>query len=119
MVSQAYRTLPAKYQAVLWMLAAQYRGNNNGDLALTRKQAQHFGLNNERTRTHGLRELEARGIIVKTRQGGISYGGRQPTLWALSWKPVNYRDGEELRAVGLPSSGWKQWRELDTQDSTS
>jgi hypothetical protein len=119
MVSTAYRTLPARFKEVLWLLAAQYRGNNNGDLALTRKQARHFGLNNERTRTHGLRELEARGLIIKTRQGGISYGGRQPTLWALSWKPVNSRDGKELQLVSRPSNDWKQWRELDTQHGTS
>jgi hypothetical protein len=101
------------------MLAAQYRGNNNGDLALTRKQAAHFGLKTERTRTHGLSELEARGLIIKTRQGGISYGGRQPTLWALSWKPLNYRDGRELQLVSRAPDAWKQWRGLDSQSSTS
>jgi hypothetical protein len=107
-VSDAYKTLPARFKEVLWLLAAQYRGNNNGDLALTRKQALHFGLKNERTRTHGLRELEKRGLIIKTRQGGISYGGRQPTLWALSWKALNYRDGEALQLVSMPANGWKQ-----------
>ena len=119
MVSDAYKTLPARFKEVLWLLAAQYRGNDNVDLALTRKQALYFGLRNERTRTHGLRELESRQLIIKTRQGGISYGGRQPTLWALSWKPVNYRDGEELQLVSMPRNDWKQWRELDSQVDAS
>jgi len=119
MTSSAFRTLPAGAKVVLFALAAQYRGTNNGDLALTRKQALHFGLNNERTRTRSLRDLEARRLIVKTRQGGISYGGKQPTLWALAWRPIDCRDGRELAAVALPPNGWKQWRELDTQNDTA
>ena len=50
MISPAFKTLPVGYQRVLWLLAAQYDGGNNGDLSLTRKQAAHFGLSNERHR---------------------------------------------------------------------
>src|SRR5687767_2293384 len=78
MISPAFRTLRVGYQRVLWLLAAEYDGSNNGNLALTRKQATHYGLNNERHRSYGLRELERRGLIAKTRQGGIASGVKFP-----------------------------------------
>jgi hypothetical protein len=116
LISDAFKTLPVSYQRVLWLLAAQYRGGNNGDLALTKKMAQHYGLNNERTRTHGLRELAARGLIVKTQEGGVGWHGKRPTLWALGWKPVQYRNGQQLAAVSLPRDAWADWREAETQN---
>lgn len=93
MTREPYRSLRASHKQVLLMLAAQYRGRNNGDLALTRKMAAvQFGLKNERTRTHALRELEQCGLIIKTNQGGIT--GHRPTLWALAWRKVDYFDGK-------------------------
>jgi len=114
LIAGAFKTLPVGYQRVLWILAAQYDGGNNGDLALTRKMAKHFGLNNERQRSHGLKELEVRGLIEKTRQGGLSYGGiRRPTLWALTWRPIDYSDGKKLDCVRLPPESWRKFP--DTQ----
>ena len=110
MICSAYKTLPAGFQRVLWILAAQYDGTNNGDLSLTRKMGRHFGLNNERCRSRGLRELDERGLIQKTLQGGLSYGGQKcPTLWALTWRPIDYFDGRKLEAVRLPAESWRNW----------
>ena len=117
LMSSAFKTLPVGYQRVLWLLAAQYLGDNNGDLALTRKQAANFGLNNERHRSHGLRALEARGLIVKTRQGGIASGGKLPTLWAITWRAIDYCEGMKLNVVRLPPLTWIDWskkQKLDT-----
>lgn len=109
MIHDAFKTMPIGYQRVLWLLAAQYDGSNNGNLALTRKQARHFGLNNERHRSQGLRELERRGLIEKTRQGGIASGSKLPTLWALTWHSIQWADGRKLDTVRLPPNTWANW----------
>jgi hypothetical protein len=122
MTSTAFRTLPVGHQRVLWLLAAQFDGTNNGNLTLTRKQARHFGLNNERARCGGLRELEHRGLIIKTRAGGIAAGSRFPTTWALAFRAIQHRANEELAAVQLPSTRWRGWtkeKNHDTQIASS
>jgi hypothetical protein len=117
MMSTAFKTLPVGYQRVLWLMAAQYDGSNNGDLALTRKQAAHFGLKNERDRSLGLRELERRGLIEKTRQGGIASGVKFPTLWAVTWKAIQHADGKKLDVVRLAPATWNQFN--DSQPASS
>jgi hypothetical protein len=105
----AFTTLPVGFQRVLWLLAAEFNGYNNGNLALTRKQALEYGLNNERHRSHGLRELERRGLIEKTRQGLLATGARVPTLWALAWHPTHYLEGRLLEVPRRATRGWEQW----------
>lgn len=119
MLSTAFKTMPVGYQRVLWLLAAQYDGTNNGNLALTRKGAKHFGLNDERTRSRGLRELEKRGLIEKTKQGGIASGAKHPTLWALTWQPVQYDGGERRGVVRLASHAYSSWRDQSYQCASS
>ena len=109
LISPAFKTLPVGHQRVLWLLAAQYDGTNNGDLTLTRKQAAHYGLNNERHRSLGLRELERRGLIVKTRPGGVRNGSKVPTLWALAWRSIEHKDGQKVDVVTLPPNGWRKF----------
>lgn len=111
MLSEAFKTMPVGYQRVVWILAAQYTGANNGNLALTRKMGRHFGLNNERHRCDGLRMAEERGLIVKTRQGGIANGSKFPTLWALTWHATQHIHGEPLGVVRLPSNRWGDWKQ--------
>jgi hypothetical protein len=117
MISHAFKTLPLGYQRVLWLIAAQFDGTNNGDLSLSRKQALAFGCNNERHRAGGLRELERRGLIVKTRAGGVRYGNKQPTLWALAWRAITHEAGVELDYPKLPPNGWRKFD--DTQPACS
>jgi hypothetical protein len=110
LMHSAFKTLPVGFQRVLWLLAAQYNGTNNGNLSLTRAQALLFGLNNERHRTYGLRALAARGLIEKTCQGGIA-GGKRPTLWALAWKAIDFEEGQQREVVRPPPCGWLEWKE--------
>lgn len=117
LVHPAFKTLPVGFQRVLWLLAAQYEGNNNGNLSLTRKQARHFGLNNERHRTQGLKELERRGLIEKTRPGGIASGGKLPTLWALAWRQIEFTNGKEREVVKLPPKTYMEWNEQKNHDT--
>ncbi len=115
LVSEAFKTMKAHHQMVLVVLAAQYRGENNGDLALTRKMALHFGIKSERARCQGLRELAERGLIVKACQGGMRPLG--PTTWALTWSAIDYWAGRKLDAVRVPPESWKNWQPNLINDS--
>lgn len=106
MSSAAYRTLPVGHRDVLWTLCSTYRGNNNGNLSLTRRQAENLGLKSERRRTHGLRELESRGLILRARQGGLR--PLRPTLWALSWRQIDYWNGKE--SPRPPPNTWRRFK---------
>ncbi len=120
LVSEAFKTMHPRHQMVLVTLAAQYRGRNNGDLALTRKMARHFGIKCEKNRTHGLRELEARGLIVKSNMEKMRLNGLNkslPTTWALTWKAIDYWEGEELTAVRIPPQTWKDWLPTTIKDT--
>lgn len=89
--SQAYRTLPYHAMAVCVALAAQYAGHNNGDLALTWRMAPQWGVRSHGQLITGLALLLERGLIQKTRQGGMRPVG--PTLYALTWHPIHPREG--------------------------
>ncbi len=107
MASEAFRTLRSTHKVVLFLVAAQYRGTNNGDLALTRSMARELGVTSEETRSHGLRELAERGLIVKSYQGGMRPFG--PTRWALTWKSIDYLDRRKLEhRRGAPDT-WKKY----------
>ncbi len=117
LISEAFKTMKPQHQMVLVALAAQYRGRNNGDLALTRKMARHFGIKCEKNRTHGLRELEVRGFIVKSNRENMRLSGlnkSMPTTWALTWRPIDYWEGKELAAVRVPPEGWAAWEPTTT-----
>lgn len=83
----AVRSLPNYAFRVLVAYAAQYRGRNNGDLALTWKMARHFGINSKWQLNRGTKELARRGLLLKTRQGGKKPLG--PTLYAIAWERVD------------------------------
>lgn len=91
---------------LLWELARQYRGNNNGDLSATAAMLK------DRSPTWGskdtlpkkLRYLEEQGWIVKTRQGG-RYAC---SLYAITWWPIDACDGKHQHpAETKPSHAWK------------
>lgn len=112
LISDAFRTLRPRYQMVLIAMAAQYRGNNNGDIAFTRKIAQHYGITSETTRCRGLKLLAERGLIVKTHSGGKK--PMKPTLWALGWRQIEYSSGEKRQVVKPPPNEWQEWENKST-----
>ena len=85
-------------------LASQYKGKNNGDLDICETNARERGLKmSAASLRRGANELEKAGVIEKTRQGGRN----RNSLYALSWKEVNYepRKHDYLTSV-QPSMRW-------------
>lgn len=107
--SDAARTLSNASFRVLIAIAAQYRGRNNGDLALTRSIAKTFGINRQENLVTALAELQERGLIVKTRQGGKKPLG--PTLYAVTWQRVDDLGSKiEHGPTMAPAHAWATWK---------
>jgi hypothetical protein len=104
----ACRTLPNYAIRVLLAIAAQYRGNNNGDLALTWSLALPFGVTCKAHLVKALTMLQERGLIAKTRQGGKRPMG--PCLYALTWQPINDLNGKiDSGPTTAASNDWVKW----------
>jgi hypothetical protein len=102
---------------ILVILASQFRGANNGALALTSRFAQRYGLGSNDTVYRSLGELCSCGLLVRTRRGMRSK--RSFSLYALGWKPVDNLNGWPLdkpidaskvvNEFGEQAVDWRTW----------
>ena len=84
-----FKSLGPNSVKLLLLMACDYKGNNNGDLSATySKYKDYFG--SSQTLFNARDELERKGFIAVNCYGGMSYGGyKLPTLYALTWLPVD------------------------------
>ena len=66
-------------------LLCQYRGSNNGDLTASWTVMRPLGWRSKHLLQKAQRELQARGWIIKTRQGSIN----KPSLWAVTFEGID------------------------------
>ena len=87
--TEAFESLRGSSVKLLLLLASQYKGNNNGDLIITHSfYKDHF--KSSQTMYAARDELEQKGFIATNAYGGMSLGGcKVPSLYALTWLPVN------------------------------
>jgi len=115
--SEAHRTLPYAARALLVLLAVGARPpnpmkgrndkGNNGTQAITDKHARQYGFSSRDTVYRSLGELEARGLIVKTRDGWRSK--THFALYAVGWLPITHRDGLPLDVPESAPDKWRTW----------
>ena len=111
LTSPAFTSLPNYTVRLLLIAAAQYRGRNNGDIAVTYDIARNMGLASKKHLVRGLKLLLDRGLLVRTRVGGKRPLG--PTLYALGWAAI-----DDLRnkfdpgvvATIYPPNAWASWK---------
>ena len=85
-------------------LATEYKGTNNGDLCATWSMMKKRGWKSQDTLNRALRELISRGMIVKTRQGGLNYA----SLYALSWRRIDECGGKlDISSTIAPPGNWR------------
>jgi hypothetical protein len=112
--SPACVSLPHYAFRLLILFAAQFTGRNNGDLEMTWERALRGGMTGKRQLCQGLVMLALRGLILKTRQGGIAAGrgmGRKPTLYAVTWRKIDPCEGKlEVPATEHSSEAWRDWQ---------
>jgi len=108
LVSAALITLPHYCGVLLPAIAAQYRGTNGGDLAMTGNVARRYGIKSKKQLVDGLRLLMEHGLIQKTGQGGKRPMG--PCLYALSWRSIDACGGKlDIGPTTAPSNAWAKW----------
>jgi hypothetical protein len=108
--SPAARAMPDYAMRTLLTMAAQYRGTNNGDLAVTSRMAVEYGLPEWKLRA-GLALLELSGLVELTRQGHIANGKGVCSLYALGWRPINPRQKYDVPTVleRRAPNRWATW----------
>ena len=104
MDSPQWAAMDAFALKLLFELARQYKGNNNGDLSATVESMKERGWRSKDTLPAKLRHLEANGWIVKTRQGGRHIGCN---LYAVTWWPIDACDNHQHPQESKPSHAWK------------
>jgi len=86
--SDAYAALPDYAARVLFAVAGQFRGQNNGNLSMPIQTAREHGIRSAWKVQAGLRLLLAVGLIEMTRPGKYSHGRGICALYALTWKTI-------------------------------
>jgi hypothetical protein len=103
--SNEFAELTGNELRMLLELARQYKGNNNGDMTAMRDQLRKRGWNSHQTIDVVLANLENKGWIVKTRQGGKRRGC---TLYGLTiWAIDSCGDKHEWTPEYKASHRWK------------
>lgn len=108
--SPEYASLSAHAVKLLLDLFSQYRGDNNGDFTAAWKLMKPRGWTSKAMLYRALRELQDKGWIVTTRQGGRAGLGasRVCSLFGVTWKPIDPCGGKlDIAATRVASSMWR------------
>ena len=89
--SKAYITANPYARMLLFDLAMQYRGDNNGDLCAAWKVMQPRGWRSEETLQKAKRDLIDLGLIVETRKGARP---NKASLYAVTWCALDHCSGK-------------------------
>lgn len=110
LVSAAVRTLPHAAFRMLVILAAQYSGARNGSLSVTRQTLAQHGVRNPHIIGPALAELEARGLIVRTRPG--TRIPPRSAMYAITWRNIDEplsHDRHDALPTLSPSHAYARW----------
>lgn len=106
--SPAWIALGFTARALYVQLRVKLKQTNNGNIEATLGTLKHAGFKSSSTLAKALRELEAVGLIVKTRQGGITGGGRLCNLFRFTDKPT--MDFPKLGLCSCKATHeWRRW----------
>lgn len=95
-------------QALVFSLAAQYTGFNNGYLCSSWSLMKDKGWNSSATLHKAMLECEHYGLIVRTQHGGL----HKPNLHAFTWRRIDEKPGKplEMAPTDRPTNAWKDPR---------
>lgn len=86
---QDFREMSWSARKVLDTLTYQFNGYNNGNLAATYVMMKTWGGMSKTVLAKSLRELVERNIIQKTRDHNRARDGASPSLYSLTWHPID------------------------------
>jgi len=106
--SQAYKTLGAHGVKLLWDIAAQYAGSNNGKmLAGWKYMSESKGWKSRDTLDRSRAALIDRGLIFRTRQGSMP---NLSSWFACTWWPLDHCSDMDVGPQALPRGEYNRWR---------
>ena len=106
--SPAWRHLSPVARALLIEVWERHDGENNGDIALSCRQASEALGVGKNTPTRLFRELEEKGFLRATARGAFSRKTKSATTWRLTAEPCN----------GEPATKeFMSWRPLEIQNT--
>lgn len=94
-----YINLSSTAKVLLFELAYQYRGKNNGDLTTAWGVMKERGFKSKATLSRATKELLEANLIIKTREGAFLNPGGKCALYALSWQPIDDCQGKRLEVM--------------------
>ena len=101
---ETFKTLTKRATKLLIDIAAQYRGNNNGDLSATLSLMRDRGWNSSDQLDKAKKELIKRDVIQLTRQGGRN----KCSLYALTWFPIDECKGKlDIASTTIAPVNWR------------
>lgn len=100
--SAAFLGASDRAKALLLELIRQHTGKNNGQLHLATDWLRRRGWCSHDAIQKGKAELQERGLITKTRTGGLRMG---PDRFALTWLPVSNFAGLDIKS--FQPGGWR------------
>lgn len=104
MKTRKYLSINTHAKTLLFELAFQYNGHNNGDLSASWTLMKERGFRSKSTLSKAIKQLIDVGFIQITRAGGIN----TCTLYALTWKAIDYCKGKlDVDETNVPSGFWK------------
>ena len=104
--SKAYFSLNSWSAKLILDLGCQYNGYNNGDLCAPYSLMQHRGWNSPSTLNKALKDLQEKGFITLSRQGGKN----RCNLYAVTWAAIDECKGKlDVKATSTPANTWKTY----------
>ena len=101
-----FRCLSPRATKLAIDIAAQYRGNNNGDLCATMSVMQSRGWTSSDQLAKAKKELLEKDVIWIARQGGYP---KKASLYALTWIPIDDCKGKlDINPTNTPPVNWKK-----------
>ncbi|MFZ1363974.1 MAG: hypothetical protein WAS90_03635 [Brachymonas denitrificans] len=107
----AWRALGYTSQALYVVLRRRLTATNNGNINAELGGLKHYGWNAPATLSKNLRELQAVGLIAKTRQGGIARSEKVCNLFRFTDEPVFEQPKLNIPACKATNE-WQQFKTL-------
>ena len=100
-----YRALSSSAIKLMYDIASQYNGKNNGDLCAAWKVMRPKGWKSEATLNKAKKELVAAGFIAVTRIGHLP---NTCSLYGITWQPLNPSPKFDYGPNGFPAGEWQK-----------
>ncbi len=103
---ESFRTLTPRATKLLVDVAAQYNGHNNGDLCAPLSLMRKRGWRSSDQLFKARKELQDRGLILTSRQGGLN----KCSLFALTWFQIDECKGKlDIKSTATAPHHWRRW----------